>query len=293
MCLRLLLMLYIYESIGYYKLMEYFEIDRAAINWPKSLQDLGKQEPKQLWYEGVWDLGIFGKCACVVGSRRMTEYGRRVIEKLVPKLVDDGWTVVSGMMYGVDQVVHQTCMSCGGRTIAVLGWGIKNKLVSDQEIKLTQKIIETGGLMISEWEEQAGTLWTFPRRDRIMAALASGIYVIEAAEKSGSLITADWGIKLKRNIWAVPGPVTSRVSQGTNQLISQGLAKMWTPGVNDSIRHTNMTDLYTLLQNETLTIDEMAKKTNRAVADLAAELTLMSLKGEVVEKQGKYYVVEV
>jgi DNA processing protein len=261
--------------------------------WPKALGDLEKQEPKQLWYEGVWDPGIFGKCACVVGSRRMTEYGRRVIEKLVPKLVDDGWVVVSGMMYGVDQVVHQTCMSCGGKTMAVLGWGIQNKLVSDQEIKLNQKIIETGGLVISEWEDQAGTLWTFPRRDRIMAALASDIYVIEAAEKSGSLITADWGIKLKRNIWAVPGPVTSRVSQGTNRLISQGLAKMWTPGIADVNRHTNVSNLYTLLQNEVLAIDELARKTGRTVADLAAELTLMSLKGEVVEKQGKYYVVEV
>jgi len=262
--------------------------------WPKRLDDLGKRAPKQLWYEGKWEPKLFEKCACVVGSRRMTEYGRRVIEKLVPKLVDSGWTIVSGMMYGMDQAAHKMCLECSGKTIGVLGWGIKFKM-QNEECKIAEEIISSGGLLLSEWEEQAGTLWTFPMRDRIMAALATDIYVVEAAAKSGALITADWGIKLHRQIWAVPGPVTSRVSEGTNWLVSQGLAKIWVPSAKASedqdSRYTNHTEVYILLQNEVLTVDDMARNTGRTVADLGAELTMMMLKGEVEEKEGKYYLL--
>ena len=113
----------------------------------------------------------------------MTDYGKRVIEKIVPQLVQDGWTIVSGFMYGVDQYVHQTCIECGGRTIAVLGWGI------DQETDT--KIIDSGGLLLSLWKDQKGTLWTVPARDRVMAAIGHELIVVEAGIKSGSLITAE------------------------------------------------------------------------------------------------------
>lgn len=232
---------------------------------------------------------LFEKCACVVGSRRMTEYGRRVIEKLVPKLVNDGWTVVSGMMYGMDQAAHKMCLECGGKTIGVLGWGIELRM-QNLELKIARDIINSGGLLISEWKDQVGTLWTFPMRDRIMAALATDIYVVEAAIKSGALITADWGIKLHRQIRAIPGPVTSRVSEGTNWLVAQGLAKIWTPELAEKSTSNN-TEVCILLQNEALTVDDMAHKTGRAVADLGAELTMMILKGEVKEKEGKYYLI--
>jgi len=100
-------------------------------------------------------------------------------------------------------------IECGGLTIGVVGWGINYDGVSDDETRFMNLITEKGGLILSEWETQAGTLWTFPRRDRIMAAISQEIYRVEAAVKSGALITVDWGIKLGRKIWAVPGPVTS------------------------------------------------------------------------------------
>jgi DNA processing protein len=270
------------------------KIERGSKLWPKGLLDLGKQEPKQLWYEGKWDGSLWKKCAAVVGSRRMTQYGRQVLQKIIPRLVNDGWTIVSGMMYGVDQTAHKLCMECGGRTVGVLGWGIKYQLLSDEDMKLLKQITETGGLVISEWEEQAGTLWTFPLRDRIMAALASDIYIVEAAVKSGSLITADWGIKLGRKIWAVPGPVTSRVSEGTNSLIGQGLAKPWlgleaqTPCA-DRARSTNEANIYSMLECEALTVNGLAKALKKPVQEVAAELSMMELRGELVVKEGKYY----
>ena len=113
--------------------------------------------------------------------------------------------------------------------------------------------------------------------------------MVEAAAKSGALITARMGRELGREIWAVPGPVTSTVSVGTNWLIKTGQAQMWVPNESMS-RDTKKGDLYTMLQNEILTIDELVRKTGRSAEDLGAELTMMTLRGEVVEREGKYYV---
>ena len=216
----------------------------------------------------------------------------RVVEKLVPILVDQGYTIVSGFMYGVDQEAHRVCVECGGKTIAVLGWGIQEKMESN-DTNLANKIIESGGLVISQWEEQKGTLWTFPARNRIVAALSAEIYVVEAAAKSGALITAEMGRQLGKKIWAVPGPITSSVSAGTNWLIKTGQAEMWLPSSAKASEgqagYTNKSDLYALLLNEALTVDEMVRKTGRTADDLGAELTIMTLRGEVVEREGKYY----
>ncbi len=219
----------------------------------------------------------------------MTNYGRQVLEKMIPGLVNDNWTIVSGMMYGVDETAHRLCLEYGGKTIGVLGWGIKYQQ-ENKEQELEKRIIDAGGLIISEWEDQAGTLWTFPRRDRILAALASDIYVVEAGIKSGTKYTVDWANKIGRQVWAVPGPVTSRVSEGTNKLIIDGLAKIWTPDNKIEIRDKEDTQVYLLLQNEALTVDELVQKTSRPASDIGAELTLMMLKGDINEREGKYYI---
>jgi DNA processing protein len=244
-----------------------------------------------LYYRGnesvLWD-----KCVAVIGSRKMTSYGLQVVEKLVPRLVQDGWTIVSGFMYGVDQAAHRICVECGGKTIAVLGWGIKIPMESNDE-KMANEIIKGGGVVVSEWEEQKGALWTFPQRNRIVAGLSSEIYVVEAAQRSGALITAELGIKMGKKIWAVPGPITSRVSAGTNKLIADRKAEMWVPDdarVNVALRYTNKSDIYSLLQNESLSVDELVIKLGKTAVEIMADLTMMLLKGEVQEREGKYFL---
>jgi DNA processing protein len=262
------------------------EIRTITISFPNL-----SPKPVSLYYLGYFEPKILDSCVAVVGSRRMTEYGRRVIEKLVPSLVENNKMIVSGLMYGTDQAVHKETLKCGGKTIAVLGWGIRWKGAGDEERRLAKEIVLKGGAVISEWKDQRSTLWTFPQRDRIMAALATDIYVVEAATKSGALITADWGRKLEKQIWAVPGPITSKVSEGTNALIANGLAKMWLPQQQLSLLGTiSNVEIYTLLQNEPLSADEIARKTGRSVSEIGAELTVMMLRGEVVEKEGKYYI---
>ena len=233
---------------------------------------------------------MFSSCVAIVGSRRMSDYGRRVIEKIVPRLVFEKKTIVSGFMYGVDQYAHEVCVQNGGRTIAVLGWGIQRPLEGTDR-KLAERIISAGGLLLSEWEDQQPTLWTFPVRNRIVAALSADVIVVEAAVRSGSLITANIARKLKRRLWAVPGEITSRTSSGTNTLISEGYARMWlgdTPQELPIMKNP----LVQLLADNALTANDIARKLGKPVSDIGAQLSLLAVTGQLTERGGKYYVSE-
>lgn len=273
--------------------MDYKEVD----NWVKRVElkkllDLSTL-PKYLYYTGTWDSRIFQNCAAIVGSRKMTSYGERVVEKLVHTLIAQNITIVSGFMYGVDQYAHSVCVNGGGKTIAILGWGINTPLSGD-DAKLAKKIVETGGLLLSEWEEQKASHWTFPARNRLVAALSDQVYVVEAALQSGSLITARLALKLKRGLWAVPGPITSRTSLGTNKLIFDGKAKMWLGENKIHVSQSLYDDpILQMLDNEALSADEVALKLNSPVSQIGAALSLLLLSGQVSEKEGKYYIADV
>lgn len=243
----------------------------------------------KLYYQGDWNDEIFVKCMGVVGSRRMTDYGRRVVERIVPELVQQGWTIVSGMMYGVDQMAHEVCIECGGRTIGILGWGIEYNS-GDREWNLQSKIVESGGLLLSLWKDQMGTNWTFPARNQIVADLCHELIVVEAANRSGALLTAGMMIKRKEPLWAVPGPITSSVSAGTNQLIAEGKAKMWTTLKGVPLQGRG-TPLLNLIADQGLDASEIARRLGKSASEIGSELTMMMLKGEVEEREGKYYVI--
>lgn len=252
------------------------------------LNDLSNP-PKQLFYLGQWDTSLFSRCVAVVGTRRITQYGRMVIEKIIPRLVGQGFTIVSGFMYGVDQAAHRACLDCGGKTIAVLGWGINWKDLDQTDTKLMREI-EKQGLVLSEWEDQKPTLWTFPMRNRIVAAISQEIYIIEAAMKSGALITARCAKKLKRPIWAVPGPITSIVSEGTNQLIASGEARMWIPQKDiHSPFIPSSNPIVRILQDQSLDASNIARSLHEPVDAIGAQLSLLVLTGDIIEREGFYY----
>ena len=270
-------------------------------NFPHNLK---KITPKvaRLYYKGNIHKDLFKKSVAVVGSRRMTQYGQRIIESLLPPLINAGVTIISGFMYGVDQQAHTITLENGGKTVAVLGWGIDWQVeASDQKL---YSEIEKKGLIISEYPDKISPrLWMFPRRNRIMAGLSQAVLVIEAAPNSGSLITADFAKKYAKKLFAVPGPVTSAVSQGTNMLIKLGIAKMAT-SADDILNEMKWTNdfkqpcsksadksdiLLQLLANEPLTVDEIALSTNQSIANVSVKLSLLQLNGQVEEKDGKYY----
>jgi DNA processing protein len=268
--------------------MQYKHLDNI-VKYP-GLSALTHIKPvvKSLFFRGHYHPRLFANCAAVIGSRRMTQYGRQVIDKLVPQLVLQHKTIISGFMYGVDQYAHQVCIDAGGATIAVLGWGIAAPM-DPADVILADKIINSGGLLLSEWQNQIGTLWTFPVRNRIVAGLSTEIYVIEAAQKSGSLLTADLGRKYHKNVFAVPGPITSKTSVGTNRLIQSGQAEMWlgqtvdqTPWINDPILK--------LLADEPLCTSDIARKLCQTVAQIAARVSTLELTNQISQHEGKYYL---
>ena len=157
----------------------------------------------------------------VVGARRATSYGREVARELGRELAGAGLTVVSGLAFGIDSCAHRGALDASGRTIAVLGCGADIAYPAAHR-SLWRRITEQG-LVLSEFPPGAAPWrWTFPARNRIMAALAAMTVIVEGATRSGSLITADLAADLGRDLGAVPGPVTSRASAGPNSLLAGG-----------------------------------------------------------------------
>ena len=264
---------------------------------------------------------IFNNCLAVVGSRKLTNYGKQAIERLVGEIAMNGITIVSGFMYGGDAEAHKTAVKVGGRTIAVMPCGIDRISPEDQE-ELYNDIIKNNGLIVSEYEgDMAPALWTYPRRNRIVAGLCKAVLVVEAGEKSGSLITASLAKKFGRKIFALPGPITSSVSIGTNALIKEG-AEMVTDakgilkwfGGNKVLslkrnlvgqghyysRHRPSSQLASLQKNidtqildllgrEAVGMDEMSRKLEISVSELSVKLSMMEMQGKIKLEGGRYY----
>lgn len=160
----------------------------------------------------------------VVGSRKCTPYGDRIIKEITPPLVKAGLGIASGLALGIDALAHAATLESGGRTVAVLGSGIdRHSIYPESNRPLAEKIVEGGGCLISEFPPGTEPLkQNFPRRNRIIAGMSKGVFVVEAAERSGSLITARYGLEEGREVLAAPGSIFSWQSQGPNKLIKEG-----------------------------------------------------------------------
>lgn len=162
----------------------------------------------------------------VVGARKFTNYGKEACEKIISGLKNSQRqiVIVSGLAIGIDGIAHKSALDNGLLTIAVPGSGLSEKILHPRSnVKLAEKIADGGGCLLSEldWEEPAG-IHTFPQRNRIIAGLSHGTVVIEAAEKSGTLITARMALEYNRDVFAVPGSIFSENSKGTNGLVKEG-----------------------------------------------------------------------
>jgi DNA processing protein len=159
--------------------------------------------------------------ATIVGSRRATPYGLAVATRLGRDLAGAGLVVVSGLAHGIDAAAHRGALEAGGTTIAVLAGG-PDVVYPPRAARAYERIAASGAVISERPPGDVPARWSFPVRNRIMAALAEITIVVEAAQPSGSTVTADHAIKLGRAVGAVPGPVTSRVSEGTNALLRDG-----------------------------------------------------------------------
>lgn len=193
-------------------------------DWPTPVDDLGELAPVALWVRGPLDLAVAaGRAVAVVGARAATAYGEYAAAELATGLAGRGWTVISGGAYGIDAAAHRGALAGGGATVAVLACGVDVPYPRGNAA-LFDRIAATGALL-SEWAP--GCSPQRPRflvRNRVIAGLAAGTVVVEAAHRSGARRTANDALALGREVMAVPGPVNSALSAGTHALIRSGAA---------------------------------------------------------------------
>ena len=276
----------------------------AEAEYPEHLREIA-DPPPVLYMKG--DLLAADRWAvAVVGTRRVTAYGRQVVERLVGELSRSGVTIVSGLARGTDALAHRAALEAGGRTLAVLGSGL-DRVYPTEHAGLARDIAGRGAVVT---EFPLGTppdALNFPRRNRIISGLAMGTLVVEAGETSGALITSDFALEQGRDVFAVPGSILSPASAGPNRLIQEG-AKL-VSSAQDILEELNLTAvaqhqaarevlpeneteaaLLRLLSSEPLHVDELGRTSALPVAEVASALTMMELKGLVRQVGGMNYV---
>jgi len=179
---------------------------------PEELWIIGELPPKDLIY------------LCVVGSRKYTSYGKEVCEKIIAGLKGYPIVIVSGFAMGIDTIAHKKAMQTGLKTLVFPGSGLSDEAIYPKtNVRLMKEIVENGGCLVSEFESDfKATQWSFPMRNRLMAGISKAVLIIEAEEKSGTLITARLTTEYNRDLLVVPGSIFSPNSKGTNRLIRQG-----------------------------------------------------------------------
>ncbi len=246
----------------------------------------------------------------VVGSRKYSNYGREACEKIIAELAGYPVVIVSGLAVGIDTIAHKSALQARLLTLAIPGSGLgRSVLHPSSNRKLADEIIEAGGALLSEFPENypAG-LHTFPRRNRIMAGLSKAILVIEAGEKSGTLITAKLATDYNRDVLAVPGSIFSAGSLGTNNLIKQGAAPVCSgrdvllalgfdlPDENGQqkldLQNLSATEkkVYEILKIEPLPRDELIRNLNLPISEANVLLATMEIKGIIKEMMGELRV---
>jgi DNA processing protein len=253
------------------------------------------------------------RAVAIVGSRSASDYGRRVARDLARGLAGVGFTVVSGMARGIDGIAHETALNAGGRTVAVLGSGVERPYPPEHD-KLYQRIGDNGAVLA---ELPIGTkpmAFNFPARNRLISGLSLGVVVVEATEKSGSLITASLAVEQGREVFAVPGEVGSSRSRGAHRLIRQG-AKLvesaddileeiapqllvrgaiarGTPLALPPSASAEARTIFAIVQEGTLQVDDVIEKCGMAAPRVLQILLELELQGYVRQLPGKKYAAE-
>jgi len=273
-------------------------------SYPKILKEI-YAPPPLLYYLGNLDNTNFS--LAVVGSRKITEYGKQVTNKIVGKLSSAGMTIVSGLALGIDTLAHQTALEFKSKTIAVLGSGI-NKIYPASNRWLAENIIKSNGLIISEFPLNMSPFkYNFPRRNRIISGLSLGTLIIEAKEKSGALITAKYALEQNREVFAVPGNIYKENCKGPNNLIKLG-AKAITDA-NDILDALNLDQIkekiavqkiipenetekiiLKIIKEEALHVDKITKCARLNISIINSALAIMEMKGMVKNLGDQKYI---
>lgn len=241
----------------------------------------------------------------VVGTRMPTSYGQKITQDIVYSLVGSGYKIVSGLALGIDSIAHKSALESGGKTIAFLGCGV-DIIYPYSNANLYDSILKKDGLIISEFPPGMTVLkGLFIARNRLISAISRGVIVIEGSDKSGSLITAKCAAEQGKDVYAIPGNITSRMSQAPNILIKEGARPIISlQDISDEFNlrkkiafkksdYKNLSKLemalIKVLENEPKSIDEILEKLNKGLTSILESLTRLEIKGYVIKNSdGKY-----
>ncbi len=264
------------------------------------------EPPEQLWLEGRLPPPSEYRYLTVVGSRKFSNYGREVGEKLITGLSGQPIVIVSGLALGIDTIAHRAALAARLPTVAFPGSGLDREVLHPRSnCRLADEIVEAGGALVSEFPPTypAG-LHTFPRRNRLMAGLARAVLIIEAGDKSGTLITARLALDYNRDVLAVPGSIFGSGSQGTNKLIRQGATPITSsddilealgfdrsdiaqPKLNLSDLSANERQVVEIITLEPLPRDELIRALGLPTSVANSLLGIMEIKGLIKELGGE------
>ncbi len=275
-------------------------------DFPIKLQKI-KDSPKQLYYIGNISL-LYQDSFAIVGTRKITDYGVKICKAFSKEFSLRDIPIVSGMAIGTDTIAHKTAIEYGGGTIAVLGGGLE-RIFPVQNYDLFRRIIENGGLVLSEYENNVKpNKTTFPQRNRIVTAISEGVLVIEAAYRSGTSITANHAWKQEKKVFAIPGKIDSSLGIGTNILIKQGAILTTTisdilinyPQFMNKKRKSNPSKkikkeykkIYQILTESASSIDDLICQTDYKITDLLKILSNMQIENIIIQDMGVYKINE-
>ena len=275
-------------------------------DFPESLREI-PQTPEKLYIVGELPDPHAYYYLAVVGSRKFTSYGREATERIISGLAGYPIVILSGLAMGIDAIAHRAALDAGLKTVALPGSGLDHSVLYPRSnLSLAREIIESGGALISEYEPtfQAAP-WTFPQRNRIMAGMTQGTLVIEAEEKSGTLITARLAVEYNKNVFAVPGSIFSAASKGVNSLLRQGAAPI--TSAKDLLEELGFVErvfseeqkildltLYTPEEQAILILldvpqsrEDILNTISAPTAQTLSVLTVLEIKGAIQERLGK------
>ena len=268
--------------------------------YPARLRDLARP-PDPIWIDGD-ETALAARCIAIVGTRRMTGYGERVAREIAGACAAADVVVVSGLAQGIDAAAHRGALDAGGRTVAVLGEGIALFIatVRGRRRPLVPRIRASGALVSEYAPTFCAHPWTFVKRNATIAALAEAVVVVEAGERSGALITADDARRLGRPLFAVPGPLGSAASVGTNALIACGAAQalvsadaLFAARTRPGARTPSAADpVLAALAVDALDADALRRRVRMTEGELAERLLRLELSGLVMKTpDGRYRAV--
>lgn len=275
-------------------------------DYPPLLKNL-PDAPPVLYLKGQLTMADREWTMAIVGTRRASAYGRQVAELLATDLARNGITVVSGLARGIDAAAHEAALKAGGRTLGILACGI-DQIYPPEHAKLAARMAEQGALLTEAPCGSPPDGGNFPARNRIISGLSLGTIVVEAAETSGALITADRALEQGREVFAVPGSIFTRTSHGPHNLLKEGATLV--TSAQDVLEALNLkmvvahsearavipedpteAKLFALLSNDPTHIDYLVRESGLPVAQVSGTLALMELKGSVRQIAGMQYVV--